>query len=66
MMGLRLKEGVAISEYYSHFGEENFDIYRKIMNSFIAKGSIQFDQEHFAVTEEGRFFTNDIVSSLLI
>ncbi len=66
MMGLRLKEGVAISEYYSHFGEENFRIYREIMNSFITKGWVQLDQDHFAVTEEGRFFTNDIVSSLLI
>lgn len=66
MMGLRLKEGVAISEYRSHFGEENLGLYREILNPFIAKGWIQSDQERFAVTEEGRFFTNDIVSSLLI
>jgi oxygen-independent coproporphyrinogen-3 oxidase len=66
MMGLRLKEGISISEFERRFGEGSFLSYQEIIPPLQAKGWLIREEDHLLLTREGRFFANDVVSCFLL
>ena len=65
MMGLRLLEGIDISEYERRFGCNLLDYYEKPISRNMEKGMLKVDNGHLMVTERGMFLLNDILVDFL-
>jgi oxygen-independent coproporphyrinogen-3 oxidase len=65
MMGLRLKEGIALKRYEDRFGEPITQHYRKQIDQLIRKGWLMIENEALKATKEGYPLLNTVLGELL-
>ena len=65
MLGLRLKEGVSLSDYESLFGHSFIDGKEQIISRLEEAGLLTLDGDRLALTERGFYLSNSILVEIL-
>ena len=65
MLGLRLSEGISLSEYKARFGRDFLDGREEKIKSFFELGYISLSEDNLSLTERGFYVSNSILTSLL-
>ena len=65
MLGLRLSEGISLSEYKRRFGKDFLFGKEEKINAYINTGYIIKTQDRIALTEKGFYVSNAILTELL-
>ncbi len=65
MLGLRLHEGISLSEYKSLFGIDFLEEHRKKIEAYICAGLIEIRGDRLSFTERGFYVSNTILTDLL-
>ena len=64
-LGLRLVEGVSISEFKRQFGRDIFDVYGKIIEKYISEKLLEQNGDHICLTETGMDVSNTVMADFL-
>lgn len=64
-LGLRLVEGVSISEFKSLFGRDIYDVYGKIIEKYISEELLEQNGDHIRLTETGMDVSNTVMADFL-
>jgi oxygen-independent coproporphyrinogen III oxidase len=64
-LGLRLNDGVSISEITHEFGESAIAAYQPILSEARQQGLIEYDGRRAQLTQQGRLFANDLFQRFL-
>ena len=65
MLGLRLKEGISLSEYRNRFGYDFICGREKIISDLCENGFMKFSSDRISLTERGFYVSNTILTQLL-
>ena len=65
MLRMRLDEGLRFDEYSARFGADAEEKYGERFAPFIKSGHVISDGESYALSEDGIFVSNYILSSVL-
>ena len=65
MLGLRLSEGISLSEYKARFGRDFLDGREEKIKSFFELGYISLSEDRISLTERGFYVSNSILNSLI-
>ena len=65
MLGMRLEEGVSISEFKKRFGVSFTERYGVLLDEYIDDGFVVKDEDHYRFTSAGMFVSNFILSGIL-
>lgn len=65
MLGLRLKQGISLSEYKALFSSDFLLGREQKIASFVSGGYMNFDGDRIALTEKGFYVSNTILTDLL-
>jgi oxygen-independent coproporphyrinogen III oxidase len=64
-LGLRLNEGVSLTEIAREFGESALRAFEPILNQAQQQGLMEYDQHRARLTAQGRLFANDVFQRFL-
>ena len=64
-LGLRLVEGVSISDFKVKFGRDIFDVYGKIIEKYISEKLLEQNGDHICLTETGMDVSNTVMADFL-
>lgn len=64
-LGLRLVEGVSISEFKSLFGRDIYDVYGKIIEKYISEELLEQNGDHIRLTKTGMDVSNTVMADFL-
>ena len=65
MLGLRLKDGISLSEYKKRFSSDFIMENEEQINSFLSGGFMQISGDRLSLTERGFYVSNTILTALL-
>ena len=65
MLGLRLKEGISLSDYKSRFGKSFTEGKEAVIERFLEEGLLKLTDEGIALTERGFYISNSILIEIL-
>ncbi len=65
MLGMRLGEGISLSDYNSRFGEPFAENKREYLNMLVKNGLAEFTDDRFRLTERGFYLSNSILVEIL-
>jgi oxygen-independent coproporphyrinogen-3 oxidase len=65
MLGLRLKEGVDISEYHQLFNKDIFASYKNKIDNLLSRKLIEIENNHLKITDNNLFIMDYILKILL-
>ena len=65
MLGLRLKEGISLSEYSARFGKSFLVGREEVVEKFIDSGYLKQDDDRLYLTDQGMYISNYILNELI-
>jgi oxygen-independent coproporphyrinogen-3 oxidase len=65
MLRLRLAEGFSIKEFGELFGEDHLTSKQSLIDRFSSEGLIRIENGRIALTEQGFYLSNSIISELI-
>ncbi|MCF0111191.1 MAG: radical SAM family heme chaperone HemW [Erysipelotrichaceae bacterium] len=65
MMGLRLKEGMNLEDYYNRYGENLYALYKPAIDKHIRLGNLLLTDTHLKTTSQGFFLLHEILVDFL-
>ncbi len=64
-LGLRLNNGIKLSEYHQRFGTDLTQKYERELSELIGKELVELDDVHLRLTRKGMLFSNDVFSEFV-
>ena len=64
-LGLRLNDGVSLTDITREFGESAIQAFQPILNDACQQGLMEYDEHRARLTHQGRLFANDVFQKFL-
>ncbi len=64
-LGLRLNDGVSLTDITREFGESAIQAFQPILNDACQQGLMEYDEHRARLTHQGRLFANDVFQRFL-
>ena len=66
MLGLRLNQGVSLTDFYHRFNQSLLNIYQEEIDKLVANGLILVDENKVLLTDQGRELANRVLASFIL
>ena len=64
-LGLRLNDGVSLTDITREFGESAIQVFQPILTDACQQGLMEYDEHRARLTHQGRLFANDVFQKFL-